>query len=733
MSVVRSLRYVALALLGAALFWLWGERRPLPAPVRQLPAPLSPEPDVVAPTEPLALPVAAERPRDMGLWALLFIVLLTLYYGRVLINFDPTMILSGREVEWTLEADVVAWKSLLTYRELPLWNPYWYAGRPFLADPFFHGLDPKMFVPQALFGPINGSKIGVLLSFVTIGVGGWLLGRAMRLGAGACAWLGAMLALSGQMVSYYSGVSSVGLGLSFSYVPWVIAASIALWRQQDARRTALFGLAGALLFLGSNFYFLAYTAIAMGIVVGLEFLWAYMSDSGGRRLGKFLLHVAIGGALAVAVAAVVALPQVEVSRYLFKPPIDDLHMAGQPLESLLINFFISDQGYYAQHLFNMGGIMIGRYSYLGLLPFAFLFGVPLAWQRGHRRAIVWLVVIGLVGLFYAAGNHTPVWNFFRSLPGAASLRFPERTLGLATIAIVALAALGLQMWWQRSTVLTQQMALTADEEERALLLPVNPLQIALVLLSIGALVMAYRGNVKHVTLAPRSLSAQSAVAAVKEHVGDREFHLFVPTDFSLLATSSQEVGQVNPTLVWQLDRKPPLLNWVTTSFHGAEYALVGGAALPPEMGPSEIIADYPEYDLHRLTNAMPYAFTTSLATPPDRTLLAAPEVTRAVEAHRLSPRRIRVEAEAGAGERLVVAESMYPGWTVTVDGQPAELDPFNDFLSVPVAPGRHTYEFYFNPLLPKVALLITLLALPYALGVALTNNWLLWPIRSTES
>lgn len=732
MSLAQSIRYVALALLGAAIFWLWGERRPLPVPARRLPAPapLPPEP---VPAAPLALPVAAESRRDLGGWALLFILLLTLYYGRELINFDPSMILSGREVEWTLEADVVAWKSLLTYRELPLWNPYWYTGRPFLADPFFHGLDPKMFIPQALFGPLNGSKIGVLLSFVTIGVGGWLLGRVMRLGAGACAWLGAMLALSGQMVSYYSGVGSVGLGLSFSYVPWVLAASIALWQRQDARRTALFALAGALLFLGSNFYFLAYTAIAMGIVVAAEFLWAYMSDSGGRRLGRFLLHVAIGGALAVAVAAVVALPQVEVSRYLFKPPIDDLHMSGQPLESLLINFFISDQGYYAQHLFNMGGLMIGRYSYLGLLPFVFLFGAPLAWQRGHRRAIVWLTVIGLVGLFYAAGNHTPIWSFFRSLPGAASLRFPERTLGLVTISVIALAALGLQMWWQRSAALTQQMALTADEEESSLLLPVNPLQITLVLLAIGAIVMAYRGNIKHLTLSQRNLTAESAVAAVKEHVGEREFHLFVPTDSSLLATSLQEVGQVNPTLVWQLDRKEPLLNWVTVSFHAAEYALVGGATLPPEMGPSEVVADYPEYDLHRLTNAMPYAFTTALATPPDRTLLAAPEVTRAVEAQRLSPRRIRVEAEAGVGERLVVAESMYPGWTVTVDGEPAELEPFNGFLSLPVASGRHRYEFYFNPLLPKIALLISLLALPYALGVALTNNWLLWPLRPAES
>ena len=66
---------------------------------------------------------------------------------------------------------------------------------------------------------------------------------------------------------------------------------------------------------------------------------------------------------------------------------------------------------------------------------------------------------------------------------------------------------------------------------------------------------------------------------------------------------------------------------------------------------------------------------------------------------------LRVEVDAPAPGRLVVAEAWYPGWSVEVDGQPAELweaplsgarAPEDLFLSAPLPAGRHQVVFRFQ-------------------------------------
>lgn len=666
----------------------------------------------------------------------LFIILVCLFYGRVLINFNPNMILDGREVEWTLEMDVFFWQSLRRYAELPLWNPYWHAGHPLLADPFLHTLDPKMLIPQALFGPFNGLKIGILFSMMVLGFGGWRLGRVMGLSDEASGWLGAMLAMSGQLVGYYSRTGSIGLGLSFVYVPWVIAASLALWQRQSARRTALFAISVALLFLGSNIYFFVYTIIAMGVVLVAEFLWSYMSaarkpvDKEGRQWRIFLLHAILGGLLALSITAITALPQMQLAGYLYKPLIDDNHAVGQPIESLFVNFLISDEAYYDTELFNIQRSMIGRYSYVGLLPFLFLLGVPLAWQRGRKRTIIWLLLIGLVGLTYAAGSHTPIWPLYRNLPGASTLRFPERMLGMTTISLLALAALGLDTWWQRSTQAAHLLTIGMESSNNdnsspsAPVFSLNPMQPLLLLLAVGSLLFVYQNNKKYLKLAPRNPIAEGAMLSIQEAIGEREYHLFAPIDFSIVASSKHEIGLINPPMVWVIDRKEPLRDWLTVMHNAAEYALVlDGQGPPGHAGRTELIADYVGYDLYYLPDAMPYAFTTQLNVQPEQSLISAPQHVEAVTAQRPTPRRIHLEVTTESTERLVVAENTYPGWKVTIDGQAAQMEAFNGFLSVRTEPGTHQYRFHFDPWLPKVALLITLLGTCYAFWVVVTNRW----------
>lgn len=64
-----------------------------------------------------------------------------------------------------------------------------------------------------------------------------------------------------------------------------------------------------------------------------------------------------------------------------------------------------------------------------------------------------------------------------------------------------------------------------------------------------------------------------------------------------------------------------------------------------------------------------------------------------------TPNRVRIEATTDDPAVLVLADTYYPGWEATVDGQPAPVLPANALLrGVPLPmPGRHVIEFRFRP------------------------------------
>lgn len=79
---------------------------------------------------------------------------------------------------------------------------------------------------------------------------------------------------------------------------------------------------------------------------------------------------------------------------------------------------------------------------------------------------------------------------------------------------------------------------------------------------------------------------------------------------------------------------------------------------------------------------------------------------------------LKVRTHASANHLLVVSEIFYPGWQVTVDGQPAPLLRANDILmAVPVPSGDHQIELTFAPDLVKIGALISALSLLLWIGV----------------
>jgi uncharacterized membrane protein YfhO len=62
------------------------------------------------------------------------------------------------------------------------------------------------------------------------------------------------------------------------------------------------------------------------------------------------------------------------------------------------------------------------------------------------------------------------------------------------------------------------------------------------------------------------------------------------------------------------------------------------------------------------------------------------------------PTLVEVEAELEAPGLLILADSYFPGWQATLDGEPVEIRPANHlFRGVLLPAGRHRVRFEYRP------------------------------------
>src|SRR5262249_29011975 len=92
--------------------------------------------------------------------------------------------------------------------------------------------------------------------------------------------------------------------------------------------------------------------------------------------------------------------------------------------------------------------------------------------------------------------------------------------------------------------------------------------------------------------------------------------------------------------------------------------------------------------------------------------------------------RLVVEADTSAPGVLVVSDTWYPGWSVTVDGKPAPLLRADyAFRGVALGPGKHVVEMRFSSRPTQIGLALSALGLLVLVGGML----LLWRGSSFRS
>ncbi len=378
--------------------------------------------------------------RDGRLAALLGALLLALSFAPL---SDPASTLVARDILKFHLPLRASWAELAAAGAAQ-WDPFAHGGQPLVSNPNYGALYPPSWLALLLPAPIALAWM-VLLHAALAAVGAARLAR--RLGADAWSALLAALAYTAGP-TYLSLLHSLPLALGMSWLPWILAATLALVDAADvaARRRAALGLAFALalLVITGDPVMLAMTGIVLGAFVLFRF----------RRARSAAAWLAIACGLGAALASVQLLPA--LARLAESPRAGGLDFAQATRWSLpwprvvelLFPRFFGDPTRPELALYFGWGIHDRDYPYLLLLDVSWplLLLALAAWtRRSTPDRWPWLLAAA-AGLALALGRHNPLNRvLFPLLPGLDQVRYPEKFFLLPLAAAIFTAAVA----WRR--------------------------------------------------------------------------------------------------------------------------------------------------------------------------------------------------------------------------------------------------------------------------------------------
>lgn len=371
----------------------------------------------------------------------------------------------------------LVWKQFivesLRARELPLWNPYLFAGVPFLAAGQHSAFYPFSILFYLLPIPRAYGWFTVLQFFLA----GWfmyLLGRALRLGRVPALVAGITYQLSAFFV--VSVVFSMIIAAAV-WLPLLLAVVEIMVRKQEEKGTGpfvpiVYVVVGALGMgthvLAGHPEILVYTLLVLAyyILVRLFLLW--------RRVGSGAVVVRLGlwlgfmVGLGLGLGSVQLIPLIElVTRSFREGSVTYSDIVGwayptrQVLTFLVPDFFgnPADHGYWslvtrqwveAERIFWGIKNYVEAGSYVGILPL--LLAAIAVWAAvkprtgcpaPYRRSVWVFAALAAVSLLFVFG--TPLYALlYYGLPGVRQLHSPFRWVFPYTLSVALLAGLGVQ-------------------------------------------------------------------------------------------------------------------------------------------------------------------------------------------------------------------------------------------------------------------------------------------------
>jgi hypothetical protein len=540
----------------------------------------------------------------------------------------------------------------LRHGRLPLWNVYSASGEPWLANPQTGVFYPPSWLFLVLPFP-TAYTLYLLLHVLLLGCGAYLLFARLTRPGGAALAAALALMFSGPAMSLLDVSNNLA---TFAWIPLIVWCAIT---GVSARASAA---AIAMSFLAGEPFFAAVGALLFAIA---------------RRKGwRDLIDVAL---TSFALSSIQLLPFLSMvlssdrahgglSRaQLFHdsmPLRDWLRIAIPPnLHATAYDPRLE------QHFIPI--------VYIGALTMLFaLIGAIVA----RRRALGWIAIITVCVVIGAGSHFAPVAELLVRLP-VTLFRYPARVVPLAALAICALAAIGCDRvirWprWQIAIALLifadlviqiQPLLITATFDEHRV--PYPP--------AIGR-------DSKIVRIDMTRTFDRDAWISGYLNLYDRRFDAWTASPIA-----SQRYAALYQSAITHRD--VPALSALSAGYVIAPGAL---AAFEPVAGLRGAV-------VHRNRGAFPLAYVI------DDTSRRLTPVTNLA----FTSSSVFIDVDAPSPGDVLVTQQAAPGWSVTVDGVPANPHESSVFRAVHVTRGHHAVKWIYRPLALIIGAILTLAAL----------------------
>ena len=377
------------------------------------------------------------------LWLLAATVVLTaVYFAPVL--FEGKLFYSG-DIARIYLPQRVALSGALVDGQIPWWSSDVGIGYPLLAEGEIGALYPPNWLLYRWLTPEVALSLSVVLHYLLTGVGFYLYARSLGLAMGP-AYLGSMVwVLGGFNIAHLSHVSIVTVA---AWLPWML-----LWTQRvlSVRGASRAWQCSVTLAITVGMQFLAghpqMSLLSMLLVslYGLTLLWHRRSE---RRAPNARCEHSIRRALlwgvAMGVGVLLGLPQILPAAQLGALSgraggLESTFFTSYSLHPYLLATYLSP--FLLGSPYPLGSVEL--MGYVGLLPLGLsLVALRVKSAKGQRLELVFYLVIGLAGLFFAFGRWNPLYRYLQHVPVLNLFRVPARYLYWTSLALATLAAIG---------------------------------------------------------------------------------------------------------------------------------------------------------------------------------------------------------------------------------------------------------------------------------------------------
>ena len=324
--------------------------------------------------------------------------------------------------------------------QLPLWNPYIFAGMPFLAT-VYPGV---LYFPNWIFAvlpPLAAMNIVVITTFHLAAAGAYLYARAIGCRREAALVSGIAFGLGGYLVVHLGQTSHIAAA---AWLPWVILAVEKLYQQLSWRWVTIGSVVIAVqLFAGvpqMNFYtaqvWAAYVLFAAFVRAETRHRWPFLAKSAAMAVCGLLL------------SCVQLLPLRELLPYSARGGIDYEYFASFSLPpwqslNLIFPYFFGGALKSPYRLPYWGGEGVTElFGYIGLLTLL-LAAVAVFKVRGDKLVRFWSL-LALLALLMAFGRYLPfgIHKLIFHIPVFNLFRVSARNLLMVNLSLAVLAGLG---------------------------------------------------------------------------------------------------------------------------------------------------------------------------------------------------------------------------------------------------------------------------------------------------